>query len=54
VWQLFAWMGERLHIPKLVWELGFGLWWLIPALIAGAILLMEGPRQKVSSGWTGR
>jgi hypothetical protein len=29
-----------------VWELGFGLWWLIPALIAGAILFAESPRQS--------
>jgi len=49
VWQLFAFMGERLHVPKLAWELGFGLWWLIPALIAGAILLMDSPRRKFSS-----
>jgi len=54
VWQLFAWGGERLHVPKLAWELGFGLWWLIPALIAGAILLAESPRQKFSGGWSGR
>lgn len=46
IWQLFAWIGDRLHVPKLVWELGFGLWWLIPALIAGAILLVENPRKK--------
>jgi predicted anti-sigma-YlaC factor YlaD len=54
VWQLFAWAGERLHVPKLAWELGFGLWWLIPALIAGAILLAESPRQKFGSGWSSR
>jgi hypothetical protein len=49
IWQLFARMGDRLHLPKLAWELGFGLWWLIPALIAGAILLIESPRRKVSN-----
>jgi hypothetical protein len=54
VWQLFAWAGDRLHVPKLAWELGFGLWWLIPALIAGTILLAESPRQKFGSGWSGR
>jgi hypothetical protein len=51
IWQLFAWMGERLHVPKLVWELGFGLWWLIPALIAGAVLLVESPRQRFMGSW---
>jgi len=51
IWQLFAWTGQRLHIPKLAWELGFGLWWLIPALIAGGILLAESPRRKFSGNW---
>jgi hypothetical protein len=50
VWQLFAWAGARLHVPKLVWELGFGLWWLIPASIAGAILLVEGSRRSFAGG----
>jgi hypothetical protein len=54
IWQLFAWMGERLHVPKLAWELGFGLWWLIPALIAGAILLAESPRQGFMGSWQRR
>jgi anti-sigma factor RsiW len=54
VWQLFAWMGERLHVPKLAWELGFGLWWLIPALIAGGILLVESPSRKFTGDWDRR
>jgi hypothetical protein len=48
VWQLFAWTGERLHVPKLALQLGFGLWWLIPAMIAGGILLAEVPRRRFS------
>jgi len=51
VWRLFAWFGERTGAPKLVWELGFGLWWSIPALFALVVLLMEKVRQgDVSSG----
>jgi hypothetical protein len=50
VWQLFSWMGARLHVPKLAWELGFGLWWLIPALIAGGILLADGSRRTFRGG----
>lgn len=50
VWQLFAWMGERLHVPKLAWELGFGLWWLIPALIAGGIVLADSSRRTFNRG----
>ncbi|MGA2810574.1 MAG: hypothetical protein ABSG16_04190 [Candidatus Acidiferrum sp.] len=48
IWQLFVWAGERLHVPKLALQLGFGLWWLIPALIAGGILLAEIPRRRFS------
>lgn len=48
VWQIFASAGERLHVPKLAWEVGFGLWWLIPALIAGGILVAENPRRRFS------
>jgi hypothetical protein len=31
-------------VPKLLWEMGFGLWWTIPALIAAAVVLMENVR----------
>jgi hypothetical protein len=44
VWRAFAWAGEHLGVPKLVWEMGFGLWWTIPALIAGAVVVMENLR----------
>jgi hypothetical protein len=51
VWRLFAWFGERTGVPKLVWELGFGLWWSIPALFALVVLLLEKVRQgDVSNG----
>lgn len=44
VWRAFEWAGERIGVPRLVWEMGFGLWWTIPALIATAIVLMENAR----------
>lgn len=44
VWRAFEWTGEHLGVPKLVWEMGFGLWWTIPALIAAAVVLMENLR----------
>ena len=52
VWQLFAWAGERLRIPKLVWELGFGLWWLVPALVAGGILWFSNSAEKLGGELT--
>jgi predicted anti-sigma-YlaC factor YlaD len=51
VWRLFAWFGERTGVPKLVWELGFGLWWTIPALIAAALLLTESSRKGEQADW---
>ena len=45
VWSLFQWFGERTGVPKMVWEVGFGLWWSIPALFAVAVLLMENSRK---------
>jgi hypothetical protein len=46
VWRLFAWFGERTGVPKLVWELGFGLWWTIPAVFFLVVVLMEKLRQS--------
>ena len=51
VWSLFQWFGKRTGIPKLVWEVGFGLWWTIPALFVVAVLLMEKVRQGDEPAW---
>jgi hypothetical protein len=51
VWRLFEWFGERAGVPKLVWEVGFGLWWTIPALFAAAVLLMENSRRGEQADW---
>ena len=53
VWRLFEWFGERTGVPKLVWELGFGLWWTIPALFAAAVLLMESSGKGEQADWIG-
>ncbi|MGH9353789.1 MAG: hypothetical protein ACRD2G_16775 [Terriglobia bacterium] len=39
VWRAFAWLGATFELPRPVWELGFALWWLVPATAAGAIVL---------------
>jgi hypothetical protein len=54
VWRLFAWIGERTGVPRLVWEVGFGLWWTIPALFAAAVLLMENSRRGEPADWIGQ
>jgi hypothetical protein len=51
VWRLFQWFGGRTGVPKLVWELGFGLWWTIPALFFAFVVLMEKVRHGSESDW---
>ena len=51
VWSLFQWFGQRTGVPKMVWEVGFGLWWTIPALFAAAVLLMENSRRDEQADW---
>ena len=50
VWRGFAWVGAQLNLPKPVLELGFVLWWAVPALIAVAAVLHQ---RAVNSATTG-
>jgi hypothetical protein len=50
-WRLFRWMGESTGAPKLVWELGFGLWWTIPAIFFVVVVLTEKLRPRGESDW---
>jgi len=51
VWRGFAWVGSQLNVPKPVLELGFVLWWAVPALIAVAGVLHQ---RAVNSGTAGK
>lgn len=41
VWQLFAWAGGNFGVPKLALEMGFVLWWTVPALVAVGVVLYQ-------------
>jgi predicted anti-sigma-YlaC factor YlaD len=41
VWHGFAWLGGSVGVPKLVLEMGFMLWWIVPALFAVAAVLHQ-------------
>lgn len=41
VWRGFTWVGSHLHVPKLALEMGFVLWWVVPALFAVAAVLHQ-------------
>ncbi len=51
VWRVFEWFGQLTGAPKLVLEIGFGLWWTIPALFAVMVLLLEGARHPGEPDW---
>jgi hypothetical protein len=50
VWRAFAWLGNDFGVPKLALEMGFVLWWTIPALIAVAAVLHQ---RALSAGGKG-
>lgn len=54
VWHGMEWIGQKTDVPRLVLELGFGLWWAIPALFAAAIVIIENLRQANERDWHGR
>jgi len=51
VWRGFEWIGAHLNLPKPALELGFVLWWTVPALLALAAVLHQ---RTVSNGIGGR
>lgn len=51
VWRVLEWAGQRMGLPNFVWEMGFGLWWALPAAVAGVILLMTNARESGDADW---
>jgi len=41
VWRGLEWLGTTAVAPKLLWQMSFGVWWALPAIVAGVILLIE-------------
>jgi hypothetical protein len=48
VWRGLEWFGHRAGLPDLVWKMGFGVWWALPAIIAAAILFAESAGTRAS------
>jgi anti-sigma factor RsiW len=51
VWRALEWIGHRVGLPDFVWEMGFGLWWALPAAIVAMILLMENAGRRSEASW---
>ena len=41
-WQGFAWIGQQARLSAPVWEIGFVVFCLMPAIVAGILLLAQG------------
>jgi hypothetical protein len=41
VWRAVAWLGEEFSLPKLVWQSGVVLWWLVPGLLAAGVVILQ-------------
>jgi len=42
LWRLFAWMGEWAGVSSWMWQTGFAVFWITPALVVGTLLLTRG------------
>jgi hypothetical protein len=51
VWRGLEWAGHRIGVPNIIWELGFGLWWALPAAVVAVILLMENAGRSSEMDW---
>ena len=36
IWATFAWLGNALHVSDAIWQLGFLMWWFLPATVLAA------------------
>jgi anti-sigma factor RsiW len=54
VWRGLEWVGHRMGMPKIIWELGFGLWWALPAIVVAMALLVTGGGRTDERSWMGQ
>jgi anti-sigma factor RsiW len=54
VWRGLEWIGHRLGVPNIIWELSFGLWWALPAIVVAMALLVTGGGRTNERGWMGQ
>jgi hypothetical protein len=50
VWQVFHWVGEAAHVPGLVWQVGFAVFSIAPALVVSTVLIARGIHSRAMFG----
>lgn len=50
LWRLFAWMGEQAGVSNMVWQAGFVVFFIAPALVVSVLLLARGAHVKSHGG----
>lgn len=51
LWRGFEWIGARTGLPDLVWQMSFGFWWLLPAMILVGLLAIQNNRDIFSKDY---
>ena len=51
VWQTFAWLGDIAHMPAAVWQIGFLMWWFLPATVLAAAAAWRHTAKHDVSNW---
>jgi anti-sigma factor RsiW len=54
IWRGLEWVGHRLGVPNLVWEMGFGLWWALPLVVAALVMLITDAGRSRQNEWKGQ
>lgn len=51
LWRALEWVGHRTGVPNLLWQMGFALWWVLPAIIVAVVLLFRNAGQATDRAW---
>jgi hypothetical protein len=51
VWRALEWLGHRAGVPNFLWEMGFGVWWALPAMVVAVVLLLEHAGRAGDADW---
>jgi predicted anti-sigma-YlaC factor YlaD len=42
VWRAFQWIGTYAGVSRLLWQVGFAFYWVVPGLLVSVLLLLRG------------